>query len=489
MNAILKPLLVLVTSGAVLLSCQFGDVNVNPNSPTDAPINVLLPAAQANLSYGINGDISQFNSVFLQQIGGVENIYLSVGQYDLNGNLAARVWDGNLYPGSMNDLNVVIRKSTEQTSPHYRGVARVMMATALGQAVDLWNNVPYSEAFRGNAAGNAVVQPRYDRAEALYDTVQTLLSLAIVDLQAPASTFSPGRDDLVYGGNRARWVLAARALKARHFNHLSKLSPEQSARQALEQIQAGTFVGNADDARIVFGNTVDAASPWFRFLVGSFGNGVRTGEFFVNLLQQRNDPRLPFYVRANTTGVPFVGTPAGVSRPTASQLGGYVNRPEAPANFITFVEVKFIEAEANLRLGRRAEAATAYNTAVAASLAKVTAPIPAFSLTTSTTANQAFTRQFGTETAETITLDKIFTEKYIGLYLEPEAWTDWRRSITTERPNGVPALTLAASSQQFTSGRFPRRWPYPLSEVQQNRANVEAQGTTNTLTDRIFWDR
>ncbi|AQG78782.1 SusD/RagB family nutrient-binding outer membrane lipoprotein [Spirosoma montaniterrae] len=469
--------------------CQFGDINVNPNAPTDAPVNVLLPAAQANLSYGINGDIAQFNSIFLQQIGGVENIYLSVGQYDLNGNLAARVWDGNLYPGSMNDLSVIIRKAGELNAPHYRGVARIMMATALGQAVDLWNNVPYSEAFRGNTPNGRVVQPRYDQAAALYDTVQTLLSQGIVDLQATTSTFSPGRDDLVYGGNRPRWILAARALKARYFNHLSKVNPEQSARQALEQIQAGTFTGNADDARIVFGNTVDAAGPWFRYLVGSFGNGVRAGEFFVNLLNTRSDPRLPFYVRANTTGAPFVGTPAGVSRPAASQLGGYINRPEAPANFITFVETKFIEAEANLRLGRRAEAAAAYNAAVAASINKVTAPIPAFSLVTSTTANQAYIRQFGSETAETITLDKIFTEKYIGLYLEPEAWTDWRRSITADRPNGVPALTLASSSQQFTSGRFPRRWPYPLSEVQQNRANVEAQGANNTIIDRVFWDR
>lgn len=485
----IKSFLLLLAPLALLLGCKFGDVNVNPNAPTDAPMNVLLPAAQANLSYGINGDIAQFNSIFLQQIGGVENIYLSVAQYDLNGNLAARVWDGNLYPGSMNDLSIIIRKASELNAPHYRGVARVLMANALGQAVDLWNNVPYSEAFRGNAPNNRVVQPRYDRGEALYDTVQTLLTQAIVDLQAPTSFASPGRDDLVYGGNRARWVLAARALKARYFNHLSKLAPEQSAQRALEQLQAGTFTANADDARIVFGNTVDAAGPWFRYLVGSFGNGVRAGEFFVNLLSSRNDPRLPFYVRANPTGAPFVGTPAGVSRPTASQLGGYVNRPEAPANFITFVEVKFIEAEANLRLGRRAEAAAAHNAAVAASLAKVTAPIAAFGLTTNAAANQAYLQQYGAETAATITLDKIFTEKYIGLYLEPEAWTDWRRSITPDRPTGVPALTLAASSQQFTSGRFPRRWPYPLSEVQQNRANVEAQGAATTLTDRVFWDR
>jgi len=482
-----KPLLMVLAAMVGISSCDFKDINVNPNSPTDAPMNVLLPAAQANLAYGIHGDIAQFTSIFTQQLGGVENIYLSVGQYDLNGNLAARVWDGNLYPGSMKDLDVIIRKANQNGSPHYRGVARVLMAAALGQAVDLWNNVPYSQAFRG-ADGQAVTQPVYDRGEALYDTVQNLLSQAIVDLQAAQSTFSPGRDDLVYGGNRTRWQQAARVLKARYFNHLSKVNPEQSAQNALAALQGGGFTSNAEDARIVFGTTQDAAGPWFRFLVGSFGNGVRVGEFFVNLLSQRNDPRLPFYVRANTTGTPFVGSPAGVSRPTASQLGGYFNRPESPANFITFVEQKFIEAEANLRLGRTAEAAAAHNAAVAASISKVTAPIPAFSLTTNTTANQDYLRRFGAETAETISLDKILTEKYIALALDPETWNDWRRSTTTASPNGVPGLTLAASSQQFTAGRFPRRWPYPLSEVQLNRANVEAQGPA-TITDRVFWDR
>ena len=487
MKKYIKPVIALLVSAVRLGSCDFKDINVNPNAPTDAPMNVLLPAAQANLAYEIHGDIAQFTSIFTQQLGGVENIYLSVGQYDLNGNLAARVWDGNLYPGSMKDLDMVIRKAAETRSPHYRGVARILMAAALGQAVDLWNNVPYSEAFRG-ADGTPVTQPRYDRAEALYDTIQNMLSQAIVDLQATSSTFSPGRDDLVYGGNRTRWQQAARVLKARYFNHLSKVSPEQSAQNALAALRDGGFATNADDARIVFGNSQDAAGPWFRFLVGSFGNGVRMGESFVNLLQQRNDPRLPFYVRANTGATPFVGSPAGVSRPTASQVGGYFNRPESPANFITFVEQRFIEAEALLRLNRRAEAATAFNAAVAASLARVTAAIPAFNLTTNAAANQDYIRRNGSETAETITLEKIFTEKYIALALEPETWNDWRRSITPATPNGVPALALAASSQQFTGGRFPRRWPYPLSEVQLNRTNVEAQGPA-TITDRVFWDR
>ncbi|MCU0446011.1 MAG: SusD/RagB family nutrient-binding outer membrane lipoprotein [Microscillaceae bacterium] len=483
MKSILIYISIFVLGATLLWRCDFGDLNVDPTSPRDAPMNVILPAAQANLIYGIHGDISQFTSIFTQQIGGIENIYLSVGQYDLNSNLAGRVWEGNLYPGAMMDLNIIIRKATDQNAPHYRGVARVLMASALGQCVDLWNNVPFNESFRGNDP-TPLIRPAYQPGQVLYDTIQNMLSSAIVDLQATTSTVSPGRDDLVYGGNRTRWVLAARALKARYFNHLSKLNATTSANNALAQIQAGSFANNSEDARVVFGNTPDAAGPWFRFLVGSFGNGVRAGQFMVTLMQGKNDPRLPFYFRGPT----FTGAPAGTSAPSASPIGGYYNRPEAPANLVTFVELKFIEAEANFRLGNLAAAATAHNAAVAASIAKTTASLPALNLTTNATANAAYIAAYGNENETSITLEKILIEKYLALFLEPETWTDWRRSISPTTPNGIPALAIAANSNQFTSGVFPRRWPYPQSEIVQNSANVNAQGSAR-ITDRIFWDQ
>jgi hypothetical protein len=468
-------------------SCDFGTTNVNPNSPTDAPMNVLLPAAQANLIYGIQGDISQFTACFTQHAGGVENIYLSISQYDLNGNLAARVWDRNLYPGAMKDFDLIIKKSFRENAPHYRGVARIMQANALGQIVDLWNNAPFADAFKGDAE-SPNFNPAYQTAEVLYDSVQVMLSAAIVDLQATTSTSSPRRDDLVFGGDRTRWIRTARALKARYFNHLSKVDPMGSAQRTLAEIDAGALTANAEDARIVFGTAQNTPTPWFAFLVGSFGNGIRMGQSFVNLLQSRTDPRLPFYARATAAGT-FVGTPAGVSAPTASFPGAYFNRPESPANFITFAEVKFIEAEAALRLGNTQRAATAYNDGVRASVAKITAPIASASLATNAAANTTYFATYASETAGSITLEKIFTEKYIALCLDPESWNDWRRSVSASTPNGIPALTLAASSQQFTQGRFPRRWPYPISEVQTNGANVTAQGTSNTITDRVFWDR
>jgi hypothetical protein len=59
--------------------------------------------------------------------------------------------------------------------------------------------------------------------------------------------------------------------------------------------------------------------------------------------------------------LPSIMAAAGVVNLTASPIGFYYNRPQSPVNLITFVEVKFIEAEAALRAGNRQRAADAYN--------------------------------------------------------------------------------------------------------------------------------
>jgi hypothetical protein len=82
-------------------------------------------------------------------------------------------------------------------------------------------------------------------------------------------------------------------------------------------------------------------------------------------------------------------------------------------------------------------------------------------------------------------LQKIFTEKYIAMFLQVEAWTDWRRSIPAGAAgtvSGIPALTPATGNK--TNGVFPRRFLYPTSELDNNSSEIPSA----LLTDRVFWD-
>ena len=70
-------------------------------------------------------------------------------------------------------------------------------------------------------------------------------------------------------------------------------------------------------------------------------------------------------------------------------------------------------------------------------------------------------------------LDQIMMQKYIAMFLHPEAWSDFRRS-------NVPALT------PVTGSAIPRRFMYPLSENSFNAPNVPAGA--NLFTPRLWWD-
>jgi hypothetical protein len=72
---------------------------------------------------------------------------------------------------------------------------------------------------------------------------------------------------------------------------------------------------------------------------------------------------------------------------------------------------------------------------------------------------------------------QIARQEYIALFLNPEAWTVWRRTAS-------PALTPASG----TNG-VPRRLEYTQSEYSYNPANVPVPANNNTLfSPKIFWD-
>lgn len=474
--------------GMTVVSCDLQDANVNPNSVNDAPVNVTLPATQANMTWAIGDFAAQSASTLVQYMTGTLNVQQNITIYSYVPANFQATWNNHFYAGALVDLRRIIEKSTDNGSTHYRGVAKIQTALLLGHLVDLWGDVPYTEAL------NPVEfpQPRFDGGESVYTQIFALLDEAIVDLNANSS-FSPAANDLIYPAanenawrtnSLPKWIKAANSLKARYANHLSKVDPQGSANNVLAAINAGAFVGNADDFNVVFGTSPDAAGPWFGFLQGTFGqNNIALCEVFISKLRDRvaegvNDPRLPFYAAPNANGQ-FVGAPygapsipAGTSRP-----GPYVFSPSAPTNFMTYAELKFIEAEARMRLGQFDLAAVAFNDAVKASILRVTG-----------SSNPAYEALFAAETGASLQeggVAKLFNEKHIDMFGQTEAWVDWRRSIpagAAPTVSGVP--TISPAPNNLTEGAFPRRFLYPPSELDNNSANIPE----TSLLAKVFWD-
>jgi hypothetical protein len=131
--------------------------------------------------------------------------------------------------------------------------------------------------------------------------------------------------------------------------------------------------------------------------------------------------------------------------------------------------MKMIEAEAALRSGDAGRAYTAYRAGIGAHLNKLGVS-PADSTTYIN--NPAVSVGQGS-----LTLDHIFKEKYVVMFLHPEAWVDARRYDYKYKD-----FTLPVNAAMST---FIRRLAYPAVETSRNGANVP---TVNGLDERLAFD-
>lgn len=412
------------------------DMNINPDVPSDVPMKLLLPTLEVSMSYQIGGIRAvKTTNIYVQQLNGVARQSNGEAKYILSASDVDDLWR-RMYYQPMMDAKTVIDKANEQKSPHYAGVAKVCMALCLGTMTNLFGDLPYTEAFKGD---EALLKPVFDTQEDIYKTIDTLLDEAIKDLASTDNVIALA-GDLIYSNNRTSWTRAAYALRARYAlykkDYTNALNYVNNSFQATDK-----FVVN-------YGTTNAEANPMYQYAtVSSYKNDIKMCKTFIDKLNATSDPRRTFYAKY-LTGTTIVGSAAGSEDANASGLGTYNNSANSPVVLSSYAEMQFIKAECHLKqsVPDAASAATAYKNAVAASVLAVTGAANAPWLTTN----------INNETATTITLQKIIEQKYLAMYSTVVPYDDYRRT-------GFPALTPVAGA-----GAIPVRFPYPQTEVSYN---------------------
>jgi tetratricopeptide (TPR) repeat protein len=448
----IKYLLTIFGIAFVLFACDSWvdtNLNVDPTSPSNVPFKTILPTTQVAIAYVLGGDVGRFTGCFVQQFYGWNRQHQGIYNYTFKEDDISNAWN-TMYAGPMMDLYYMINKADELQSPYYKGVSQILMAFSLGMWTDLMGAIPYSEAFQGTKK----LTPKYDTQEQIYNSIMALLDDAIKNLQATSSTFKPGADDFIYGGKTAKWIKAAYTLKARYYLHLKKYD------EALAALQNG-FTSNDDDMQVPFTDKETEANPLYQFDVQR--GDIHMGPKLMELMNQFNDPRRPFFALKDESGAYSQDSP----------LGPFYASINSPVPIITYVEAKFIEAECQLAKGNKTAAYTAYKDAIFASMSKIgVADADA----------QAYWSQSTVDVGESnLTLQNIMEQKYIACFFSPEVYTDWRRT-------GFPALTPVKGNT------IPRRFPYPQSERLYNFDNVKAvapnfQDPNFIFTDKLWWDK
>jgi hypothetical protein len=195
------------------------------------------------------------------------------------------------------------------------------------------------------------------------------------------------------------------------------------------------------------------------------------------------DPRMEFMFSKTQLGT-FRGTTNGAGRDpdvvdlrldasTLVESTFYANRI-SPVMVMTFAEQKFIEAEAYLAKGAgfNAQAYAAYLAGIAAHMDM---------LGVDPTDRDAYINDPEVSVGDAnITLDLVMKEKYVAMFLHPEAWNDARRYDFQYED-----MTVPDQLNENLGGQFSRRLQYPSSEFSTNSANVPEVN----LLNRIWWDQ
>jgi hypothetical protein len=189
---------------------------------------------------------------------------------------------------------------------------------------------------------------------------------------------------------------------------------------------------------------------------------------------------MPFMFGDTKTGQ-FIGVENGAGRGSTVGVSGdrsvlergtYYASDDSPLLVITFAEVKFIEAEAALANGDPGRAYQAYLDGIAAHMKTVGVDDVAAAAYTG--------NPFVSVGSGALTVDLIMKEKYVAMFLHPEAWTDVRR-----HDYQYTDMTLPANHNPQLGGEWIRRLIYPDSEQSRNLVNVP----NVTAIDRLWWDQ
>ncbi|MCH8494236.1 MAG: SusD/RagB family nutrient-binding outer membrane lipoprotein [Balneolales bacterium] len=473
----IKTALVLVMTSLVFVSCDdFLDINTNPNSSTEAPINGLMTRVTLESARNTSR-VAGTTSFFVQQFASPN----AAGSADTHDNVSYGNQWTMLY-SVLGDAADMIIQAEEQELPHYSGIGKIITAYNLSLLVSMYGDVPYSEALFAETFNQS-----YDSSADIYDDMLRLLSEGIAELQRPAGDTPIGNSDYFYSGDPASWIRTAHALRARFLNHYSKL-PSYDPTAVLAAVD-NAFRSNADDFQMNFfaGEGTAAENAWYRLAVNNAGLllGGWLSENFVDHLKGETygvvDPRIEFITAPATVGDrigEYVGVRNGAGRGSAPEANAravlavgswYASGPTAPLQIATYAEMKFIEAEAALSVNP-ARAYLAYEAGIRAHMEKLGVPQADI---------DAYWNELEVSNPLDFGIDKIMKEKYVATFLLPETWNDARRY-----DYGYTNFQLPANHNPALNGEFLRTVRYPDSEVQRN----SEQMPDKTMLSRIFWD-
>ncbi len=314
-------LLFLLSIFLVVSSCETTDLDlrVDPNgaTPSDANVQLLLNGAINSFRH-FNERLTNFGMEVTRMKHGSGPVYGNAYTPEDFNTLwqtayAGLLENGVTVTGVLANTQSVIKNGNSGSLFEHVAVAKIIQSYTLTSLVDMFGDVPYTEAIQFSNNLN----PNVDDDQSIYQAALTLLDEAITDFGKSSLGSLTSDDDIFYQGDTSKWIKLAKTLKLRIYNNV-RLSPMYDGTAVQSLITENDLItSSADDFQIEYGTKDnDPDVRHFKFRNAYLGDGGEyMATYFMNIMYHGKsvvDPRMNYYFYRQSTSYPDPSTAEGL---------------------------------------------------------------------------------------------------------------------------------------------------------------------------------
>lgn len=468
---------------AVFTSCDRTMEEINTDTskiknPTAG--SFLAPLQYAMASYGYNR-ADDFTFQVMQVAIPFPNEGNTPSRYYLTENSGGGYW--NTSYSWLKQAKEMENFAHAEGDANFEAIAKVLNAWIYSNLTDAFGDVPYSEALD---LEGGIMTPKFDSQKDIYVAL-------LDDLKAANALFNTTSTlselDLFYHGEQSaagvlKWKKFGNSLSLRLLNRIQKREGELNVHERIRTIVNSPsvypiFESNSDMAALELSGISPLMPPMAR--PQDFTSYRAAGAFFVDVLQQNNDPRAAqFFTTARNLSdnavIGFKGAPAAYAPGTVfdyqpSNMNQNLAKAPLKVFVYPFAELQFTLSELALKGVISGSAQQYYESGVKAAIEQWGETVPADYLLNPVVAFKG-------------TQEQILTQKYIALFfVDHQQWYEQRRTGYPVLPNNGGLLN---------EGKMPQRFMYPTNPKIMNPTNykaaVDAMGG-DTLNTLMWWNK
>ena len=485
----------------IFASCEdWLDINQDPNNPDEANEELTLAAGISSVAYVYGGRYQVLGALWsqhwTQSLGATQ--YSGLDSYDISSSTYDNRQFGELYTGALKNFEYIRDLSRKNEKWNYYIMATVMHAYTFHILADLYGQIPFSEALKGE---EGTITPAYEDGQDIYDSLITRIDYALASDYENDDLEDVGSEDILFDGKIDRWVEFANTLKLKIYLRQLHTRPD-IAREGIESLYNDPDIKflTSSVAMSQFTNETGRRNPLYETDIVFLGNNPNLilSNTLLSFMNDKGDlERLDALFDFPENGGGHKGLDQGnyndPDEPKGTNSASYSKpymSPFAPVYLMSASEAYFLQAEAIIRYGVKpySDAKEMYENGIKNSFQRLGL------LISEEFFGPGDVYEFPAEGSPLETfIESIIIQKWIALANIQSLETFFEHNRTHyPKVSDVPADNgdyvpgeFTISVNNVTSGRFPKRLIFPESEYSGNPNNTPAKVE---VYENVWWD-